>query len=79
MQEDPGMRWVVCEGLARIGPDAMEAVPALIEALEDECSTERPEWCAIERSSLTRALRSITGQEFGPDAAAWRAWWEAQS
>jgi len=78
MQEDPHMRWAVCEGLAKIGPDAMEAVPALIEALEDECSTEHPDACAVERSNLSRALRSITGQEFGPDAAAWRAWWNEQ-
>lgn len=78
MQEDPTMRWAICEGLHAIGPDAMEAVPALIEALEDGCNSEDKTWCAVERGALVRTLPKITGQDFGEDAAAWRAWWEAR-
>jgi hypothetical protein len=78
MQEDPGMRWVVCEGLSKIGPDAMEAVPALIVALADRCSSDDKTWCSVERGSLIIALRAITEQDFGEDAEAWHGWWIAR-
>jgi hypothetical protein len=78
MEEDPNMRWVVAEALWKIGPPAAEAVPALIQALEDECAAESEQACDVEREAIVRALRGITGQGFGDDAAAWRKWWEEQ-
>lgn len=43
---------------------AVEAIPALIKALQDESSRVR--------AAATWALESITGQDFGEDAEAWR-------
>lgn len=78
MEDDPNMRWAVTEGLKKLGPTAAEAVPALIEALEDECASEIKEACDVERNAIVRALRAITGQDFVEDASAWRGWWEEQ-
>jgi HEAT repeat protein len=78
MVDDPNMRWAVTEGLKNIGPAAAEAVPALIQALEDECASEIKKVCDIERNAIVRALRAITGQDFAEDASAWREWWEEQ-
>jgi hypothetical protein len=54
--------------LEEIGPEALDAVPALIEALSEYRI----------RKTVVRALSSITGQDFGEDAAAWQQWWDAQ-
>ncbi len=32
----------------------------------------------IERRAYTRALTSITGKDFGNDAAAWKKWWDSE-
>jgi len=76
MVDDPTMRWAVTEGLTNIGPAAAEAVPALIQALEDGCASEIEEACDVERNAIVRALRAITGQDLVEDASAWREWWE---
>jgi WD40 repeat protein len=76
MEDDPHMRWAVAEALQRIGPAAVEAVPALIRALEDECAAEPGQACYVERHAIARALRAITGQDFAEDTSAWRAWWK---
>jgi len=72
--EDEGEDWVIrglaAEGLGRIGPEAMEAVPALIAALGAESDDVR--------GAAARALRSITGQDYGSDATRWQEWWEEQ-
>jgi WD40 repeat protein len=78
IQQDPGMRWISCEVLHGIGPAAMEAVPALIEALADRCSTDYEPSCQIEQGGLIRTLRAIMGQDFGEDAEAWHGWWKTQ-
>ena len=52
--------------LSRIGPGAKEAAPALIGALRDN----------FMRMSAAEALKEITGQDFGEDAARWQRWWE---
>lgn len=54
--------------LGRIGDPA--AVPALCDALGDRSAPVRKE--------AALALATLTGQDFGTDAAAWRAWWEAR-
>lgn len=76
MVDDPHMRWAVTEGLTHIGPAAAEAVPALIQALEDGCASEFEAACDVERNGIMRALCAVTGQDLGEDASAWRAWWE---
>lgn len=58
------------DALAAIGPEAKEAVLDLIKLLETE---DGPQHFIV-----ADALESITGQEFGEDAAAWRHWWESQ-
>jgi hypothetical protein len=76
MVDDPTMRWAVTEGLTNIGPAAAEAVPALIQALEDGCASEIEEACDVERNAIVRALRAITGQDSAEDTSAWREWWK---
>lgn len=78
MVDDPHMRWAVSEGLTNIGPSAVEAVPALIQALEDGCAYETEAACDVERHAIVRALRTITGQDFADDTSTWREWWEGQ-
>ena len=56
--------------LREIGPEAVEAVPALVQALGDEES--------FVRARVAGALEAITGQDFGEDAARWQQWWEEQ-
>jgi HEAT repeat protein len=56
--------------LAKIGPEEKEVIPALIQALDDESIHVR--------TSAVRALKAITGQDFGEDPARWQQWWEEQ-
>ncbi|TKJ29955.1 MAG: hypothetical protein CEE40_06620 [Chloroflexi bacterium B3_Chlor] len=53
-----------------IGLEAVEAVPAFIEALGDDSSNVQL------RAAL--ALAQTTGQDFGEDIEAWQRWWEEQ-
>jgi hypothetical protein len=78
MVDDPNMRWAVTEGLTSIGPAAAEAVPALIQALDDGCVSEIEAACEVERHAIVRALHAIAGQDFAEDTAAWQEWWEDQ-
>ena len=67
--KDYNVSWNALSALDGIGPDAKEAVPALIARLESgEKSLDY---------MVVNALESITGQEYGEDAAAWRRWYEA--
>ena len=66
-----GVRWSAALALGYIGSPARDAVPALIQALSD------PE--QVVRQSAADALRSITGQDFGRDAAQWQQWWNEQA
>jgi hypothetical protein len=67
--ESSTVREAAVEALGMIGPDAAEAVPALIQTLRKSKSA---------RETSARALRLITGQSFGEDAKAWERWWEEQ-
>ena len=78
MEEDPRMRWPVTEGLVAMGPEAEEAVPALIQAALDGCSSEDEMACGVERNAIFRTLQAITGQDFGDDASAWQEWWKTR-
>ncbi len=65
--QDEDVREAAAEALGKIGPDA---VPALIQALQDKES-----WVRMRASG---ALETITGQDFGEDADRWLQWWEEQ-
>ena len=58
------------EGLALMG-DRRAAKP-IIRLLEETPAS------FVRHSIMMSALRGLTGHEFGPDAAAWRAWWKAE-
>jgi hypothetical protein len=60
------MRRQAANVLGLQGAEASDAVPALIEVLDD---SENPV-----RLAATEALHLITGQDFGQDQAAWRRW-----
>lgn len=62
---EPNVRYAVIVALGEIGDS--QAVPALIKELDWEFN-----------SYAARALESITGQDFGENAAAWQQWWESQ-
>jgi len=62
------MRSAAAESLGAIGPKAMDAVPALIRAME--------KYPADAWRNAGPALRKITGQNLTDDPARWRAWWE---
>jgi len=68
--ESEYVRSAAADTLGEFGSQARDAVPALIQALGDEYEGTR--------SSAGRALRDITGQDFGEDRDRWRQWWEQQ-
>lgn len=68
--EESSVREAAFDALGGIGTEARQAIPALIESLEDE------DWYDCHLAA--NALKSITGQDFGEDATAWRTWWESQ-
>lgn len=57
------------EAVEEIGPDAVEAVPGLIQMLT-ECEY------GVACEAAAEALREITGQDFNRDTARWQQWWE---
>ena len=67
---DPQVISAIAQQLGSLGPQAMPAVEPLIQAM-----TSANEQTA---ASLAQALASITGQNFGIDAAAWQRWWAEQ-
>jgi HEAT repeat protein len=68
---DPEVRSEAVSMLGCIGLEALEAVPALIDAMADEPETNL-------RQRMSYVLEHITGQDFDEDAEAWREWWEGQ-
>lgn len=64
------VRDATIQALGDIGPGAIEAVPALIKCYDR--STNHRE------NPTTKALESITHQDFGRDPVAWQQWWEKQ-
>lgn len=63
------------EGLTRMGPDALAAVPYLIELLETIEEEGYPDNIGLIPSGI---LNAITGENFGEDSAPWRDYWEEQ-
>lgn len=68
--EDPSARELAAWALGALGPKAEEVVPALIRALGDNNPEVR--WVVLS------ALKTVTGQDFGPDTLRWQSWWEEQ-
>jgi hypothetical protein len=60
--------------LGNFGPHAIDAVPLLIQILEEDTASHNLP--GIKR--VTKSLREITGQDFGEDLNAWREFWEQQ-
>jgi len=78
--KDPQERYFGLQKIAPLRTDAAtalgklndsRAVPALLAALTDPHSDVV--------ASAAAALTALTGQSFGYDATAWRAWWAAQA
>jgi hypothetical protein len=61
------LREEAARALGAFGPQALRAVPALIEALGDR-------FPAVVQAA-GEALAACTGQQFGTDAVAWQQWW----
>ena len=66
----PDLAIYAASSLGIIGPEAEEAIPALIQTLED--GEEHV------RETAAEALGKITGQELGPGPVQWQEWWEGQ-
>jgi hypothetical protein len=66
-----GQRGRAAEALGLIGVEREQVIPALIDALGDEDEDLR--------ENAAGALRTLTGEGFGADTAAWRAWWDEQN
>ncbi len=67
--KDKWVRLAAARALGEIGPEAKEAVPALIQALK---------WKENIRRKAAWALGEITGQDFSEDPDRWQEWWEEQ-
>jgi hypothetical protein len=63
-------RQSAAEVLGEMGPAAMDAVPELIEALDDGNE--------YVRAAAEGSLKAITGQDFGKDAKQWQEWWKGR-
>lgn len=68
--KDPGARELAAWALGTLRPEVGEVVPALIRALRDDHPEVR--WV------VASALKTVTGQDFGPDTLRWQSWWEEQ-
>ncbi|HLE50419.1 MAG TPA: HEAT repeat domain-containing protein, partial [Anaerolineales bacterium] len=65
-------RFYAIIALRDLGPGAMEAVPGLIQVLEDEGVID---W---QKREAQDTLKEITGQDLGEDPATWKEWWQKQ-
>lgn len=68
LQENNRARWMAVRALGIIGD--VRAVPPLVHLTYHYNSNTRF-WARI-------SLMRLTGQDFGPDVAAWKSWWEKQ-
>lgn len=64
------VRTIIAQVLQALGPQAMSAVPALIQSLGSSSGQTG--------EAVAAALKSVTGQDFGLDAARWQQWWQGQ-
>ncbi len=69
MEPTPAAAWTV----AQIGQADAPTLQALINRLD---APDDPDWLA---GDIIGALTTLTGQRFGYDIPAWRAWWEDQN
>ncbi|NIM92140.1 MAG: hypothetical protein GTO18_00280 [Anaerolineales bacterium] len=69
---DPYLSYEAGEILEAAGPKAKSVVPDLIDLLSMVHADPAM------GGSVSQALEAITGQEFGTDPEAWRAWWQEQ-
>jgi len=60
----------IIDALKEIGPAAVSSVPVLINRFEEGKD--------YQNKRILEALQAITGQDFGPSADQWMAWWEEQ-
>ena len=67
---DPEVRELAAETLGLAGRKAMDAVPLLIDALDDDSPRVR--------FTVFWALEKITGEALGMDPQDWRQWWDEQ-
>lgn len=63
---------MILDGIQDLGPLALETAPALITLLAD---ANDPAYA----QNIQAVLKAVSGQGFGPDAAAWQAWWDQQN
>jgi HEAT repeat protein len=70
-ENDYAVRTAAAAALGSIGEQAIEAVPGLIELLDDH----RIRWDEKISETALASLRKITGQKF-TDQAAWQEWWK---
>ena len=75
--QDPDLRIAVAKALVNIcGEDcAAQSYACIVPALLEGTTTDKP---AEVRLESIKGLSRCTGQGFGDDAAAWRAWWSQQ-
>ena len=65
-------RFYAIIALRDLGPGAIDAVPGLIQVLEDEGVID---W---QKREAQDTLKVITGQDLGEDPIAWKEWWQKQ-
>lgn len=70
LAESAAIREGAVDALRLIGPGTDEVIPALIEALRDDCS--------YVRRAARYALETITGKDLGQDYNRWRQYWSEQ-
>lgn len=75
--QDPDLRIAVARALVNIcGEDcALQRYSCIVPALLEGTTTDKP---AEVRLESVRGLSRCTGQTFGDDPQAWRAWWSQQ-
>ena len=75
--QDPDLRIAVAKALVNIcGEDCeLRSYSCIVPALLEGTTTDKP---AEVRLESVRGLARCTGQSFGDDPPAWRAWWSEQ-
>jgi HEAT repeat protein len=74
-QPDRRMRDAVVGALVAIGKPSIEPLIPLLDGTRPQGRRESHE----ASNSAAEALKQITGQNFGQDAATWEAWWKKQA
>lgn len=69
--------------IGQVGPGAKQAVPVLINILEDEDLQQElfdypPSDENKAEKAIVEVLEQITGNNFGTSGVEWRSWWDSQ-